>query len=301
MTRRTSGSPLTGTAALARTDVRGRRRVPSPAARISARKPSESKCAPRSAASCDAGSSRRCRRPCRTLEAEARRGAAGTGRGTSRGCSRPACGRAPPPSFSMPCSPALDLDEHADRRFVDRDDDVFVRELLAVLLVPEPDVQPELLENLQQDLAVADERLDLFAQLHGRRLHRALERQPALAVLDAHPQHAAPAPQLLVVGVEERVLLEPAAEQWRAPAARTALRASSTESNLSLTSRSSEVVDILSAPLFGRRPRMRFGLRVLCADPRIISIRAATRPARSTVATATYMTKHSTANGGNPA
>src|SRR5687767_11504007 len=37
MTRRTSGTPLTGMAALARTEVSGRRRVPRPAARIRAR------------------------------------------------------------------------------------------------------------------------------------------------------------------------------------------------------------------------------------------------------------------------
>ena len=64
---------------------------------------------------------------------------------------------------------AFDLDEDADRRLVDRDDDVLVRELLAVLLVAEPDVEPELLEHAQQHLAVADDGLELLAHLHDRR------------------------------------------------------------------------------------------------------------------------------------
>ena len=110
---------------------------------------------------------------------------------------------------------AFDLDEDADRRFVDRDDDVLVRELLAVLLVAEPDVQAELLEHAQQHLAVADDGLELLAHFHDARLHRPLEGEPALAVLHPHAQHAAPPAQRLVVGVEERVLLQPAPEQRR--------------------------------------------------------------------------------------
>ena len=60
---------------------------------------------------------------------------------------------------------ALDLDEHADRRFVDRDHHVVGGELLAVLLVAEPDVQAERLEDGQQRRAVGDDGLVLFADL----------------------------------------------------------------------------------------------------------------------------------------
>ena len=42
-------------------------------------------------------------------------------------------------------------------------------EFLAVFLIPEPHLEAELLEQAQQQRAVADERLELVAQLHGRR------------------------------------------------------------------------------------------------------------------------------------
>src|SRR5688572_31757056 len=103
---------------------------------------------------------------------------------------------------------AFDLDEYADRRLVDGDGDILVRELLAVLLVAEPDVKAELVEHPQQDLTVADEGLVFLPDRQGRRLDRSLEGDPALAVLDTDAQHTAPAPQQLVFGVEQRVLLQ---------------------------------------------------------------------------------------------
>ena len=94
--------------------------------------------------------------------------------------------------------------------------DVFVRELLAILLVAEPDVQSKLPENLEQDFAVADQRLVLFPHLHRRRLDGALEGHAALAVLHAHAQDASPPAKLFVVGVEQGVRLEAAAQPRRA-------------------------------------------------------------------------------------
>ena len=64
---------------------------------------------------------------------------------------------------------AFDLDEHADGRFVDRDDAVVEREFLAVLLVAEPDVESQLFEHAQQQVAVADDGLELFAHLDDAR------------------------------------------------------------------------------------------------------------------------------------
>ena len=61
----------------------------------------------------------------------------------------------------------FDLDECADRRFVNRDGDILVRELLAIFLVPEPHAEAELFEHAQQDHAIADHRFHLLAELHG--------------------------------------------------------------------------------------------------------------------------------------
>jgi hypothetical protein len=69
----------------------------------------------------------------------------------------------------------------------------------------------------QQDHAVAGDGLDFFPHFHRARLNRPLEGEPALAVLEPHAQHAAAAPQLLVIGVEERVLLQAPAEQRGGP------------------------------------------------------------------------------------
>src|SRR5262249_5717546 len=107
---------------------------------------------------------------------------------------------------------ALDLDEHADGRFVDRHDHVLVRVLLPVFLVPEPDVEAQLLEDAEEQLAVAHDGFELVAQLHVRRLYGAFERDAALAVLGPDPQRAAAPPERLVLVVEEGVFLEPAPE-----------------------------------------------------------------------------------------
>ena len=108
---------------------------------------------------------------------------------------------------------AFDLDVGADRRLVERDRHVFGGVLFPVLLVAEPHVQPELFEHALQHLAVADDGLVLVAHLHRAWLHRTLEREQALAGFGADPEHAAPAPQRLVVGVEQRIFLEAAAAE----------------------------------------------------------------------------------------
>ncbi len=109
---------------------------------------------------------------------------------------------------------AFDLDERADRRLVDGDDDVVGRELLAVLLVAKPDVEAELLKNRQQHVAVGDDGLTFLSQLHRARLHRALEGEQALAAFVAHAQHGTLPAKQLVVGVEQTVFLQaPAVER----------------------------------------------------------------------------------------
>src|SRR6185436_15437550 len=181
MVRRASGSPSTGAAALARASVSGCRRVPRPAVRTSARTLLGSPEHHVGAVE-----------PGFLLVLQEQR-AVGVydvvGRPPSEGARHGGDAR-----FA-----ALDLDEHADRRLVDGDDDVLVREFLAVLLVAEPDVEAQFLEDPQQQPAVADHRLELVADLHLARLHRSLEGDPALAVLDADPEHAAPPPQRLVL------------------------------------------------------------------------------------------------------
>ena len=110
---------------------------------------------------------------------------------------------------------AFDFDERADRRFVDRDRDVFVRELLAIFFVAEPHAEAELFEHVQQQQAVADDGLELFAKLHRRVLNRAFEGEQRLAALEAHAQHAAPAAQRVVGRVEQVVFLQPPPSQRR--------------------------------------------------------------------------------------
>ena len=103
---------------------------------------------------------------------------------------------------------AFDLHERADRRFVDRNRDVFVGELLAVLLVPEPHAEAQLFQDVEQQQAIADDRLHFFAELHRRALHRPFEGQQRLAALHPHAQHAAAEAQLIVVRIEEAVFLQ---------------------------------------------------------------------------------------------
>src|SRR5688500_3160977 len=159
MTRRTSGMPLTGTAALALTDVSGRSRVPRPAARISARNaPSIARGSPEErgfGAEHHVGRVDAAGFP--MLQKEAAIGiedVVGLRSAERRRGGLDAL-------FA-----SLDLDEHPDRGLVDGHDHVVVGELFAVLLVPEPYVQPELFKNLQQDLAVPHERFVLLAELH---------------------------------------------------------------------------------------------------------------------------------------
>ena len=129
--RWTSGSPATGSAALARTNDSGRRRVARPAVSTSAGIiPSVNTMfapvRPNSLA---------------VLDEEAAIGV------------EDEVGRRAPERRRHgedALFAAFDLDERADRRLVERDGDVLGRELLAVLLVAEPDVQPELLEHALQ-------------------------------------------------------------------------------------------------------------------------------------------------------
>ena len=112
---------------------------------------------------------------------------------------------------------AFDLDEHPDRRLVNRDDHVAEGEFLAILLIAEPDRVAERLEAPEHRLAIADDGFDLFAQLHRRRLDRALEGQQALARLHANAQHAPALPQGVGVIVEQGVFLQAPAPQRRRP------------------------------------------------------------------------------------
>ena len=95
------------------------------------------------------------------------------------------------------------------------------------------------------DLAVADDRLELLAHLHDAGLHRPLERQPALAALDADAQRRTAA--AAAARRRCRAARPPAAagpSSGVAPAARIAARASSADSNRSLISRSSGIADM---------------------------------------------------------
>src|SRR5262249_23002901 len=108
-----------------------------------------------------------------------------------------------------------DLDERADWRLVDRDDHIVEREFLAVLLVAEPGAEPELLEDADEHRSIGDDRLELFAQLERRGLHRSFERHVTLARLDPDAQHTTAPPQAVVGRVEQAVLLKAAAANRR--------------------------------------------------------------------------------------
>ena len=56
--------------------------------------------------------------------------------------------------------------------------------------------------------AVADDGLDLFADLEVGGLHGTLEREQALAAFDADAQRGAPAVEIFVAGVEQAVFLK---------------------------------------------------------------------------------------------
>ena len=139
--RRMIGSPATGIAGLAQTSVSGRSRVPSPAASTSAcvihglRSPVEDHVGDRQTA---------------LLAVADEQSAVGieqvVGRLTAQRTA--AVGDA--------ALAAFDLDEGPHRRLVDGDDDVVGGELLAVLLIPEPDAEAELLQHAQEQRPVAD-------------------------------------------------------------------------------------------------------------------------------------------------
>jgi hypothetical protein len=112
---------------------------------------------------------------------------------------------------------AFDLDEDADRRLVDCDHDIVGGKLLAILLVAEPDVEAERFEDGEQHGTVGDDGFMLFANLDQSRDPRTLEGQQALAALAAHPQSGALTAQHLIVGIEERVFLEPSAVKGNGP------------------------------------------------------------------------------------
>ena len=76
---------------------------------------------------------------------------------------------------------AFDFHESADGRFIERDRRVFGCELLAKLLIPEPDVQTQSLEHAYQNVPVADDGFMLLARFHAAGLHGTLERQQAPA------------------------------------------------------------------------------------------------------------------------
>ena len=177
-------------------------------------------------------------------EAAAPRGAAGTARDTTRGCSRARRVRAPAPCPWMPGFAALDLDEHADRRLVDRDDrrlrartprgtsrsgtrrEGRARSRTRSSSVPSPTT------------VSSSSRTFMSAGLH-----RPLERQPALAVLHADAQHAAAASQRSSSVSSRTSSCRRRPSSGVAPAARMAARASSADANRSLISRSRVVVD----------------------------------------------------------
>ncbi len=128
MIRRMIGSPATGIAGFARTRVNGRRRVPSPAVSTSA---------------CEKGT-RCCQRPANTMSPAGR--SAFLAEADEQRAIRidDVVGRAAAERIDGrddAAVAAFDLDERADRCFVDRDDHLVERELLAVFLVAEPDAK----------------------------------------------------------------------------------------------------------------------------------------------------------------
>ena len=87
---------------------------------------------------------------------------------------------------------------------------------LAVLLVPEPDRKPELLKNLKEDVAIADDRLE-FLRSSWSRPAPALEGDTAVPVLDPDAQRTLAFSEQRVGRIEQSVLLEAPAPQRRAP------------------------------------------------------------------------------------
>src|SRR5262245_32348325 len=127
MTRLARGVPLTGTAALARRSVSGLRRVPRPAVITSVRGGAALR--PRIRLGKDhVGTGQAVRvaqlqeeASVRVEDVVIRRAAQRLGHGRDT------------------LLATFDFDEHTTRRLIDRDDHILVGELLAILLVPEPD------------------------------------------------------------------------------------------------------------------------------------------------------------------
>src|SRR5689334_19919391 len=112
---------------------------------------------------------------------------------------------------------SLDLHECSDRGFVDGDRDVFRRVLLAIFLVPEPDMQADFLEHTLHDLAVADHGFVLVANFHRSGEHGTLEREQAPARFGPDAQHAPAMTERFIFGVEQRVLLQAPRTERRRP------------------------------------------------------------------------------------
>ena len=171
--RRIIGSPATGIAGLARTSVSGRSRVPRPAVSTSAWR-------------CSVGRRRSVsskQHVGRSAGRGARQSTHEQARGTSRARSRPVRGRAPLRRRRCRVA-AFDLDEGPDRRLVERDDDVVEREFLAILLIPEPARGSRAASSTRSTSEPSPTHgLELLAQLHLRRLHRALEGEQAPAAI----------------------------------------------------------------------------------------------------------------------
>ena len=237
--RRTSGSPATGSAALARTSDSGRSRVARPAVRTSAG-------IIRRANTMSAPSSPNCSRrveeqPAIRVEDEVVRRAA------ERLRSSPGCACSPPSiSTKVPTgvsSSAIVTSSAANssRNFS----------------IAEPDVQPELLEDVRAARRRRRRRFRAPRGSSSARLHRTLEGQQAPCPTRCECAARSRA------GAASRRRCRSSASSWRrrqrsgaAPAARMAARASRDVSNRSLISRS-----IMSAHGKGLHPKKGSGLR----------------------------------------
>src|SRR5262245_2777263 len=200
-----SPSPATGSAGLARTSDSGRKRLPTPAARTSAGQP-DSRLMRDSSNGLHAGGEDHVLAGQAVLvsmlkeEKSVRVGDVIVGRPSERGCS--AVDR---------LLTALDFDERADGRLVDGDHDVVRTEFLAVLLVAEPDVEAELLQDREQHVAVGDDGFTFLAEFHRARLYGPFESEKALAALVPHSQHRSLPAELFIIGIEQAILLQPPA------------------------------------------------------------------------------------------
>ncbi len=111
---------------------------------------------------------------------------------------------------------AFELDEDANRRLVNRDDEAVERVLLAKLLIAEARNEAQTGEDGLYTVGARYHRFDFLSRLHQRWQDRTLPGDRCALAVAPHAQRASLPRQSVVVGIEQHIVLEtPRAQRGR--------------------------------------------------------------------------------------